>query len=144
MKKCWVHKKRRTQPTCLGYPIYVSIKHLIKNTIKFNGAGQSKRENAANKRADGYMTLKEFVDNGFLSIPFKETINQLEYIKKSYKPDGKIFIQPKREIKAEHGESPDFADSLMMGIYAINYYSYLFYQESEQTVFLKNDFDPYG
>ena len=128
----------------LGYPIYVSIKHIIKNTVKFNGAGQSNRENAANKRADGYMTLKEFIDSGYLAVPSTEVINQLEDIKKCYKPDGKVFIQPKREMKAEHGESPDFADSLMMGIYAINYYSYLTYQGSEQTVFLKDDFDPYG
>lgn len=128
----------------LGYPIYVSIKNIIKNAIKFNGAGQSRRENAANKRADGYMTLKEYVDSGYIKIPSNETISQLEYIKKCYKPDGKVFIQAKKEIKSEHGESPDFADSLMMGVYAINYYSYLIHQENEQTVFLKDDFDPYG
>ncbi|MBR6164164.1 PBSX family phage terminase large subunit [bacterium] len=128
----------------LGYPIYVSIKNIIKNAIKFNGAGQSKRENATNQRADGYMTLKEYIDNGWLKITSTEVISQLEYLKKTYRPDGKIFIEAKRDIKSEHGESPDFADSLMMGIYAINYYSYLIYRESEGTVFLESDFDPYG
>ena len=69
--------------------------------------------------------------------------SQLEYIKKSYKPNGQIFIQSKKDMKSEHGESPDFADSLMMGIYAINYYSYLI-DEREETIILDSNFDPYS
>ena len=46
-------------------------------------------------------------------------------------------------MKGEHGESPDFADSLMMGIYAINYYSYLI-DEHDETVILESNFDPYS
>ena len=46
-------------------------------------------------------------------------------------------------MKSEQGESPDFADSLMMGIYAINYYSYLI-DEREETVILDSNFDPYS
>ncbi len=126
----------------LGYPIYVSIKHVIPSAIKFNGAASSNRPNALNRRADGYLTLKEFIDNEWLKISSGLTINQLEYIKKSYKPNGQIFIQSKKDIKAEHGESPDFADSLMMGIFAVNYYSYLI-DETDETVFIDGNFDPY-
>lgn len=127
----------------LGYSIYVSIKNVISNTIKFNGAATSNRPNALNRRADGYLTLKDFIDNEWLKISSDLTISQLEYIKKSYKPNGQIFIQSKKEMKSEQGESPDFADSLMMGIYAINYYSYLI-DEREDTVILESNFDPYG
>ncbi len=45
-------------------------------------------------------------------------------------------------MKSEQGESPDFADSLMMGIYAINYYSYLT-DEREDTLIIDTNFDPY-
>ena len=127
----------------LGYSIYVSIKNVISNAIKFNGAASSNRPNALNRRADGYLTLKDFIDNEWLKISSDITVSQLEYIKKSYKPNGQIFIQPKKEMKSEHGESPDFADSLMMGIYAINYYSYLI-DEREETVIIDSNFDPYA
>ena len=126
----------------LGYPIYVSIKNVISAAIKFNGAASSNRPNALNRRADGYLTLKEFIDNEWLKVQSDLILNQLEYIKKSYKTNGQIFIQSKKDMKAEHGESPDFADSLMMGIYAVNYYSYLLDDDSE-TVLIESDFDPY-
>ena len=127
----------------LGYSIYISIKNIIQNTIKFNGAAASKRPNALNRRADGYLTLKEYIDNEWLKISSDITISQLEYIKKSYKPNGQIVIQSKKDMKSEHGESPDFADSLMMGIYAINYYSYLI-DEQDEAVILDSNFDPYS
>ena len=126
----------------LGYSIYVSIKNVISNAIKFNGASTSNKPNALNRRADGYLTLKDYIDNEWIKISSDFTISQLEYIKKSYKPNGQIFIQSKKEMKSEQGESPDFADSLMMGIYAINYYSYLI-DEREETVILDSNFDPY-
>ena len=127
----------------LGYSIYVSIKNVIDKTIKFNGAAASNRPNALNRRADGYITLKDFIDNEWLKISSDFTISQLEYIKKSYKPNGQIVIQSKKDMKLEQGESPDFADSLMMGIYAINYYSYLI-DEKDDAVILDSNFDPYG
>ncbi len=127
----------------LGYSIYISIKNVIQNTIKFNGAASSNRPNALNRRADGYLTLKDFIDNEWLKISSDLTISQLEYIKKAYKPNGQIFIQSKKDMKSEQGESPDFADSLMMGIYAINYYSYLI-DEREETIILDSNFDPYS
>lgn len=127
----------------LGYSIFVSIRNVIPKTIKFNGAASSNRPNALNRRADGYLTLKDYIDNEWLKISSDLTISQLEYIKKSFKPNGQIFIQSKKEMKSEHGESPDFADSLMMGIYAINYYSYLI-DENDETVILDSNFDPYS
>ena len=66
----------------LGYSIYVSIKNVISNAIKFNGAASSNRPNALNRRADGYLTLKDFIDNEWLKISSDFTISQLEYIKK--------------------------------------------------------------
>lgn len=126
----------------LGYPIYVSIKNIIHSAIKFNGAGSSSRPNALNKRADGYLTLKDFIDNEWLKISSDFTLAQLEYIKKTYKPNGQIVIQSKKEMKSDTGESPDFADSLMMGVYALNYYSYLL-DERDDVVILNSDFDPY-
>jgi len=130
----------------LGYPIWVSVKKVIADCLGFRGAGKPKLKGAGNQRADGYTALKDFLENGWLKLTDKETIRQVEYIKKSYKPSGLIYIQDKKEIRREQGESPDFADSLMMGIYAINFYSNLFVK-TNSTNYIENktisDFNPF-
>ena len=75
-------------------------------------------------------------------------MRQLEYIKRVYKPSGLTYIQDKKDIRKEQAESPDFADTVMMAIYAINYHSYLFNKKNKaqkgtdyQTI--KTDFNPF-
>ena len=94
--------------------------------IGFRGAASSKNISCGNARADGYITLKDFIDNGWLKLRCENTIRQLEYIKRDFKPNGLNYIQDKKTIRKEQAESPDFADTLMMAVYAINYYSYYF------------------
>lgn len=130
----------------LGYPVWVSIKKVIEKCVGFRGAGKANRKNAINRRADGYLTVKEYLENGWLKLNCKDAIRQIEYIKKIYKPSGLIQIQDKKELRKEQGESPDFADSLMMGIYAINYHSNLFMSTDEsryENCTIKTDFDPF-
>lgn len=132
----------------VGYAITNSIKKTIENTIAFRGAGKIKNPNcnAINARAEGYLTLKSFIQNNFLKITDDETIRQIEYLKVIYKPSGQIAIQTKDEIRKEQGESPDYADSLMMGIYAIDKYSYLFSKNKAfeaQRGQIQTDFDPF-
>lgn len=130
----------------LGYPIYVSVKKAIPKTIAFHGAGASKRQNAFNQRADGYLTLQELVQNEWIEIPYDDTRAQMEAIMRVFKPTGQIIIQNKKEIKEQIGESPDKADSLMMGVYALNYYSYLtdYETDNEATVSMSDDdYNPY-
>ena len=130
----------------LGYPIWVSVKKVISDCLGFRGAGKPKLKGCGNQRADGYTALKDYLENGWLKLTDKETIRQVEYIKKSYKPSGLIYIQDKKEIRKEQGESPDFADSLMMGIYAVNFYSNLFYKVSTDNYIenrIVSDFDPF-
>ena len=128
----------------LGLPMYNTLSKSIEDLIKFDGAGASKRENAGNQRADGYLCLQEFVNNEFLRINDRTAAAQLEYIKIKYKTNGQVLIQPKAEMKSENGESPDNADSLMMGIYALNYYSYLANEDScaNRTVMLDTSYNP--
>lgn len=127
----------------LGYPIFVSVKKVIERALEFHGSGAPKRENAYNERADGYLTLKEFIDNEWISIPFADMRAQIELIKKEYCPSGKIKIQKKSEMKLELGQSPDLADSLMMAVYALNYYSYMAHNNDEVQVMLDTGYDPF-
>ena len=132
----------------VGYSIAVSLKNSLDNVVIFRGAGKVKNmlSSAKNARAEGYLTLKEFVQNGWLRINDAETLRQLEYIKIVYKPDGKILIQSKDEMRKENGESPDYADSLMMGIYAIDKFSHMFTRKSKEIMNYRtvvSDFNPF-
>lgn len=129
----------------MGYPIYVSVKKAISKCLAFNGSGKAIRKNAYNQRADGYLTLKDFIDNEWLEIPFDDTRDQIEFTKKEYKPNGTVIIQKKEELKEEIGESPDKADSLMMSIYGINYFSYMaeVTDYEEETVYMDTSYDPF-
>lgn len=131
----------------LGYPIWCSVKKVVPSCIGFRGGYQAKNQSAFNQRADGYLALKEFIESGFIKLTCEHSTRQAEYIKKVIKPNGKILIQNKKDIKKEQGESPDFADTLMMAIYAIVYHSYLFYDKSavdNAVVFLKSNYTPFN
>lgn len=127
----------------VGYSIACSIKNIFENTILFRGAGKVKdpKSSAINARAEGYLEVRNFINNNWLKITHDKTLKQLEYLKLKYKHNGSIVIESKDEIRKEQGESPDYADSLMMGIYAIAHHSYLF-TENEQ-VFVKSEFNPF-
>ena len=131
----------------LGYPIFVSVKKAIPNTIGFRGAGKPKNLSAGNQRADGYIAAKEFIENGWLKLTCENACRQLEYLKRVYKPSGLTFIQDKKDIRKEQAESPDFADTVMMAIYAITYHSHLFTSKNKNQnsshSCINTDFDPY-
>lgn len=129
----------------LGLPMYNTLSKSIEDLIKFDGAGKSRRENAYNQRADGYLCLKDFIDSEYLRINDKDAIAQLEYIKMIYQRNGQILIQDKKEMRKEQGESPDNADSLMMAIYALTYYSHLAAKSSgnNATVMMDDSYDPF-
>lgn len=133
----------------LGYSIFVSIKNAINNTIGFRGAQRPKRLGSGNQRADGYLDTKDFIDNGWLRLTCENSARQLEYIKRIYKPNGLVFIQSKKDIRKEQSESPDFADSLMMGVYAIVHHSDLFskvdnIRSNNNSPTIITDFNPFG
>ena len=95
------------------------------------------------------MKVKEFIENGWLRLSCENAARQLEYLKRVYKPSGLTYIQDKKDIRKEQSESPDFADALMMGIYAMVYYPHLlaknYKQEDRYTQTVVNsDFDPFS
>lgn len=90
------------------------------------------------------MALKEYLEKGYLKLTDKNAIRQLEYIKKVYRPNGLISIQDKKEIRKLHSESPDFADCVMMALYAINFCSSIINQkQTEYENTIEADFNPF-
>ena len=101
----------------MGYPMYVSLQKTIKDILGFDGSGEATIVNSGNQRADGYIMLKDIIDNECLALgKYESTIKELETIKRKFKANGLVFMQSKQEMV----KSPDRADSLMMAIWAIN------------------------
>lgn len=128
----------------LGYPIWISIQKMIRTAIGFRGGKKAISKYALNARADGYLALKEYLEKGYLKLTDKNSIRQLEYIKKIYKPNGLIAIQDKKELRKLHNESPDFADCTMMALYAINFCSNIIVHSSYETnSCVDSEFEPF-
>ena len=128
----------------LGYPIWVSIQKIVNSAVGFRGAAKPISKFAINARADGYLALKDYLEKGYLKLTDKNALRQLEYIKKIYKPNGLIAIQDKKEIRKLHNESPDFADCVMMALYAINYCTNVIIRESNTyNSLVESEFEPF-
>lgn len=113
----------------LGYSIVCSLKNTLKDVVAFRGAMKAKRESdmSGNARCDGYFCLRDMLDCGFLRLNCKQAARQVEYLRIKWSPNtGRVFIMDKKEIRKEHNESPDYADTLMMAVYGINYYPHYF------------------
>lgn len=129
----------------MGYPIWCTLRKSIPDIIGFRGNGKAKNKGSGNARADGYIALNDFLYQGWLKISCENSCRQFEYIKKDYsKKPGVVYIQDKKTIRKEQGESPDFADTDMMAVYAMNFYPYLFSQaRNDVQVNIETDFDPF-
>ena len=96
--------------------IHVSIENadyvLFSTRITFEG------ENAWLLTFSAYSNIldKSFLESYWLKLTCSNAIRQLEYMKVVYQPNGIIKIMDKKEIRKEQGESPDYADTVMMAI----------------------------
>lgn len=113
-----------------GWNVYCDLLAAnIKNVLimPFDG-GSTKGVNSQrniNMRADGYFNLLEWFESQWLCLPegFRDTLKQLERLKRKFRGDGRNQVREKIEYKEEHGHSPDEADSLMMAVYGIRWLS---------------------
>lgn len=105
-----------------GWNVYCDLLNAnCKNIFAFNGASTDGiGPMSYNKRADGYWLMRDWFGAGFLCIPnqYEDTLKQIVKMKQKHRTDGKRQVEEKVKMKADIGQSPDEADSLMMAIYA--------------------------
>lgn len=108
----------------MGKVVYDRLIELkIKNLFPFDGGStQGVDKQYTRKRVEGYYLVKIMMDSGHLIIDkeLKEVIKQLEKIKMKFLSSGVRDLEKKTDMKKVTGYSPDNADSLMMGIWAIH------------------------
>jgi hypothetical protein len=109
----------------IGGGLMSNIKGLVSRgtkLIEFRGNGKSSNPMYYNQRAEAYYDLQELCMNDLLSFEMNkitpETISEISRIKSEYKL-GKILVEDKAEIKKKFNKSPDQADALAYGAWAL-------------------------
>jgi hypothetical protein len=78
------------------------------------GAGASSKQ-WLNKRAECWWRLREALQGGSLSLPQDDMLEaDLVAPKFWYDPQGRVVLEPKKEIRSRLGRSPDSGDALSM------------------------------
>lgn len=73
-----------------------------------------------NKRAEMYFEASEMFDDGLVVLPKDAiTADQISGITYHYASNGRLIIDSKEEIKENMGTSPDRADAVVIGLYAL-------------------------
>jgi len=99
------------------------LQELEKDVIFVNAAErEGVRKDCFNRRAEIYLNGSELFDSGKVSIlkTDLELAEQLSWAKyKTIKSNGIYQVEPKEDIKARYGRSPDEADAFLNGLWAL-------------------------
>lgn len=119
----------------VGGGIVDRLSELNQKVFGINSARASKYpEKYKNLRAEMWSKAGEKFYNNEVSIPKDEIlIDQLGTVKyKTIESSGKLQIESKEEIKKRLGTSPDRADALVQGLWAIDEVHYTYHKKSER------------
>ena len=102
----------------MGAGVVDRIKEQGRELVEFRGGRKAKKEkHYKNRRAEGYMLLKEKISKEMLKIKDHPRQTQdLLSIRYSFNSRGKREIVSKENMRKEGIKSPDYADTLMMAI----------------------------
>ena len=102
----------------VGAGVVDRLRELGFHVIAFNaGSSPSDGGRFANARAEAYWRLREKLEAGELALPPDEKLfDELVATKWRPTPEGKVRIEPKDDLKARLGRSPDRADALVMAV----------------------------
>jgi len=99
----------------MGAGVIDRLRQLRYNVTEVNFAGAAMdSERYANRRAEMYFKLREWLTGGG-AIPNEPTLkSELSVVEYKFQPSGKIILEPKEKVKEKIGKSPDLADSLAL------------------------------
>lgn len=100
----------------MGGPVIDRLKEVLSFQVsEFRGGfNANDNERFANKRAETYFALRDFLAKGYLDIKNKAALTELAMVTYSFNSKGQIKMFSKEDLKNKEGKSPDFADTVMM------------------------------
>ena len=86
------------------------------------GSSPTDKEKFANLKTEMWWHAREQFEHGKVSIINDDIlVRQLSAIKYVYRSNGKIMIEPKKEVKQRMSRSPDRADSSVMALWGLKF-----------------------
>ena len=89
------------------------LRVLGKSPIAIHFAGKATDGRYANKRAEMWFAMAQWVKDGGALPPIPELVGELTTPTYAFKGD-QVIIEPKDQVKARLGRSPDYADALAL------------------------------
>ena len=98
----------------MGAGVVDRLHQLGYDVTEVNFAAASADERFANKRAEMYFKVRDWMQGGG-AIPNEPVLkSELSIVEYRFLPSGKIILEPKEKVKEKIGKSPDTADSLVL------------------------------
>lgn len=106
----------------VGGGVVDRLQELGAHVIPVNASERSEGDGFYNRRAEIYSFGANLFEAGMVAIPpdDNQLIEELSWAKyKTIKSNGGYQVEAKEDIKKRYGRSPDHADALLMGLWAI-------------------------
>lgn len=103
----------------LGAGVYDRLKELDYQVVPFNGGEKAYNPlKFKNRRSEAYWQARTLMDEGLIDIEEPDEDLQAELLDTHFKTDsaGRIQIEPKEDIQARLGHSPDRADAFVQSM----------------------------
>lgn len=129
------------ETTGIGWGVYDRLRELGLPVMSADVGVKSVDIGLLNKRAEMYVRLHKTMKEGLKLPDSKPLIKQLANVYIGYNERAVMKLLPKEKIKAEIGESPDFADAVALTYYEEMPVSTEIYQGGNNK--LLHDYDPF-
>jgi hypothetical protein len=103
----------------IGSGVYDRLKELHYPVVPFNGGEKAfNPERFKNRRSEAYWEAREMCEQGLIDIDPEDLDLQAELMEHKYKhtSTGQIQLEPKEDVAARLGRSPDRADAFIMSL----------------------------
>lgn len=107
----------------VGGGVVDRLEELGNHVISVNASERADNEGFYNRRAEIYSYGAGLFESGLVSIPpdDNELIEELSWAKyKTIRSSGGFQVEAKEDIKKRYGRSPDHADALLIGLWAVS------------------------
>lgn len=129
----------------LGGGVTDRLKEMDENVLPINGGEKAlDEEKFVNLKTEMWWYARELFEKGVVSIINDPTlIRQLGAVKYHYRSNGKTIVEPKDELKARLGRSPDRADAFILGLWGARFIRDPA-KDFRRVIDYRHDMNPYG
>lgn len=112
-----------TDDVAVGGGVTDRLREMKERVLPINGGNEAlQKDRYSNLKTEMWWHARQLFKEGTVSI-FNDPIlmRQLSAVKYTYRSNGKLMIEPKKEVKRRIGQSPDRADALILMLWGAKF-----------------------